>query len=64
MPGASVGAGNLRHLAGHHEHPSLELRREQQEEDKQEDDHPQPLGQAEARGVRSREALRGGAPRQ
>ena len=27
----------------------------------QEDDHPQPLGQAEARGVRPWEALRGGA---
>ena len=64
VPSVGVCAGHLRNPAGDHEHPPLELRREQQEEDKQEDDHPQPLGQAEAGGVRSGEALRGGAPRQ
>ena len=40
VPSAGVGAGHLGHAAGHHVHPPLELRREQQEEGQQEDDHP------------------------
>lgn len=62
MPGVGVCAGHLRHAGGHYGHPPLELRREQQEEGQQEDDNPQPLGQAKARRVRPREALCGGAP--
>ena len=58
MPSAGVCAGHLRHAGGDHGHPPLELRREQQEEGQQEDDHPQPLGQAEAGRVGSRKALR------
>ena len=64
VPGAGVCAGHLRHAGGHHVHPPLELRREQQEEGQQEDDHPQSLGQAEAGGVRPGETLCGGAARQ
>ena len=64
MPSAGVSAGHLRHAGGDYGHPPLELRREQQEEGQQEDDHSQPLGQREAGGVGSREALRGGTARQ
>ena len=58
MPCAGVSVGHLRYAGGHYGHPPLELRREQQEEGQQEDDHPQPLGQAEAGRVGFREALR------
>ena len=61
VPGVGVSAGHLRHAGGDHGHPPLELRREQQEEGQQEDDHPQPLGQTEAGRVRPREALCGRA---
>ena len=64
VPGAGVRARHLRHPHRHHVHPPLELRREQQEEGQQEDDHPQSLGQAEAGGVRPGETLCGGAARQ
>ena len=49
-----------RHLRNAHRdslHPALELRGEQPEEGQQEDDHLEPLGQGETRGVRPREAL-------